>query len=151
MPAPHNPTYPRPGQQKTPRSGAPEPQDFSHIRFGEPLNPGLFDDRACSMAKKIAENKNCNKGTQLRRFYNELVLWEARLARQPEKFTEYLPFIRMLNAKAAYAKGRNLVDEKFVSLLAHTLKEVEDAKTLTICKLFWEAFTGFYKQERGDK
>jgi CRISPR-associated protein Csm2 len=57
----------------------------------------------------------------------------------------------MLNAKAAYAKGRNLVDENFVSLLAHTLKEVEDAKTLTICKLFWEAFTGFYKQERGDK
>jgi len=77
-------------------------------------------------------------------------LWETRTTQQPGKFDEYLPFIRMLNAKAAYAEGRKLVDRNFVDLLAHTLKEVQSAETLTTCKLFWEAFMGFYKQERGN-
>ncbi len=89
-----------------------------------------------------------NKASQLRRFYDELVMWEARTVQNPNKFGDYLPFIRMLNAKAAYAKGRKLVDRTFVDLLRQTLAEVKDAETLTTCKLFWEAFMGFYKQER---
>jgi len=65
---------------------------------------------------------------------------------QPEKFHDYLPFMRMLNAKVAYAEGRELVDGTYASLLHHTLTEVKDSESLTACKLFWEAFTGFYKQ-----
>ena len=73
-----------------------------------------------------------------------------RASQQPEKFAEFLPFIRMLNAKAAYAEGRKLVDRTFVELLAETLKQVNNMATLTTCKTFWEAFMGFYKQERQD-
>lgn len=122
---------------------------WNHIRFTKPLDAELFNSTAEEAAQAIADNRKSNKPTQLRRFYNELVLWESRVSQQPDKFEEHLPFIRMLNAKAAYAKGRNkLVDENFVKLLQHTLEEVKDAETLTTCKLFWEAFMGFYKEKR---
>jgi CRISPR-associated protein Csm2 len=76
------------------------------------------------------------------------VLWDNKVLQQPEKFDEFLPFIRMLNAKAAYAQGRKLVDHNFVDLLNAGLKQVETAETLHTFKLFMEAFMGFYKQER---
>jgi CRISPR-associated protein Csm2 len=125
--------------------------DLSGVHFAEPLDPELFSSIAQRMAQTIAAaNRNANKSTQLRRFFDELILWDTRVAQQPDKFAEYLPFIRMLNAKAAYAQGRGLVDTQFVQLFRHTLNEVKDVKTLSTCKLFWEAFMGFYKQERQD-
>lgn len=124
------------------------PLDVNRVRFAKPLDPELFNGVAKEAARQAAEDRSSNKPTQLRRFYDELMLWESRVARQPEKFQDYLPFIRMMNAKAAYAKGRKLVDERFVGLLQHTLKEVTDADSLSTCKLFWEAFMGFYKQLR---
>jgi CRISPR-associated protein Csm2 len=121
------------------------------MKFTKPLDPELFNGIARRAAQAVsAADKYRNKATQLRRFYDELVLWEMRTAQCPDKFDEYLPFIRMLNAKAAYAEGRKLVDRTFVDLLAHTLKETTSADTFATCKLFWEAFMGFYKQERGN-
>lgn len=137
-------------QDHRPREQAPLP-DFSEIRFSKPLNADLFNTIAQRMAKAVATaDRNANKSTQLRRFFDELVLWEIRVSQQPAKFDEYLPFIRMINAKAAYAEGRKLVERTFVGLMHHALGEVKDADSLTTCKLFWEAFMGFYKLERGD-
>lgn len=125
--------------------------DPSGIKLAKPINPELFNSTAKAAAKAVAEaDKYRNKATQLRRFYDELVLWETRISQQPDRFGEFLPFILMINAKAAYAEGRKLVDRTFAGLLHHTLSEVKDAATLSTCKLFWEAFMGFYKQERGD-
>lgn len=147
MPAPHNP---QPGQRGPQQSSGPR-RDFSEIRFGKPLDPELFNEQALEAVQVISKSDSKrNKVTQLRRFYDELVLWETRVRQQPDQFDQYLPFIRMLNAKAAYAEGRKLVSREFVDLLAHTLKKTGDAETFAICKLFWEAFMGFYKQERGD-
>ncbi|CAH1904260.1 CRISPR system Cms protein Csm2 (modular protein) [Candidatus Nitrotoga sp. HW29] len=121
------------------------------IKLTKPLDPELFNGTARKVAEVVStSDKNRNKSTQLRRFYDELVLWETRANQQPAKFDEYLPFIRMINAKAAYAEGRKLVNRTFVNLLQQTLAEVEDPQTLTACKLFWEAFMGFYKQARQD-
>lgn len=115
------------------------------IKFDKPLDAELFNSKALEAARAIAANEKCNKSSQLRRFYDELVSWETRVNRYPEKFEEYLPFIRMINAKAAYAKGRNLVDHNFVELMRQTLGEVKNPESLTASKLFWEAFMGFYK------
>lgn len=126
-----------------------EPQiTWPDINFGDSINPELFNTIAKDAAGKVAAaaNRKFNKPTQLRRFYDELCLWEQRVAMQPDSFQTCLPFIRMMNAKAAYAQGRELVERTYVSLLHHTLSQVSDAKRLTTCKLFWEAFTGFYKQ-----
>ena len=113
------------------------------------LDPELFNTIALAQAKTVASGGDrVNKATQLRKFYDELVLWDNKVLQQPEKFDEFLPFIRMLNAKAAYAQGRKLVDQNFVDLLNDGLKQVETAETLHTFKLFMEAFMGFYKQER---
>lgn len=112
---------------------------------GKALDPDLFDTVARRTADTIAENKHGNKPAQIRQFYEELVMWEERARLEPGRFDEFLPFIRMLNAKAAYASGRKHVDQNFVALIAHCLRQVSDAETLRNFKLFFEAFLGFYK------
>ena len=123
--------------------------DIKLSKTGDKLDPELFNGIAKNAAEKVASGGDrANKATQLRKFYDELVLWDNKTTLHPEKFDEYLPFIRMLNAKVAYAEGRKLVDHNFVSLLNNGLKQVNSAETLHTFKLFMEAFMGFYKQER---
>jgi CRISPR-associated protein Csm2 len=125
--------------------------DIKLTKTEKKLDPELFNTIAQDWAREIAGNdpkKTDNKPTQLRKFYDELVLWDNKVLMHPEKFDDYLPFIRMLNAKAAYAKGRKLVDDKYVGLLFSGLQQVTDPETLHTFKLFMEAFMGFYKQER---
>ncbi len=112
------------------------------------VSADLFDKTAKQKAEVIAGDTKSNKPTQLRKFYDEIVMWEAKSSQHPDKFAEFLPFIRMLNAKAAYAKGRKLVNEDYVILLNACLQQVECDKTMRHFKLFMEAFMGFYKEER---
>jgi len=113
-----------------------------------PLNAELFNAVAHQAAQAIAKNSSANKPSQIRKFYDELCMWETKISQEPEKFDDYLPFILMLNAKLAYANGRKLVDANFVKLISDCLKQVKDQNTLRICKLFFEAFLGFYKELR---
>jgi CRISPR-associated protein Csm2 len=114
----------------------------------KPLNPKLFDTVAQKVAKTIGKTKRGNnKPSQIRQFYDELVMWEEKVRQSPEKFDEFLPFIRMLNAKAAYAQGRNNVDSNFTNLISHCLGQVDSAESLHNFKLFFEAFLGFFKME----
>ncbi len=121
--------------------------DTSEIQLKD-IKADLFDRIAQQTAVTIADNKNSNKPSQLRRFYDEIVMWEGKVSQFPEKFDEYLPFIRMINAKAAYALGRKLVDDNFVTLINVSLKQVNDVSTMRHFKLFMEAFMGFYKEKR---
>jgi len=112
------------------------------------LDPDLFDTVAHDAAKVIGSNDRGNKPAQIRQFYDELVMWEEKVRQsREERFQEFLPFIRMLNAKAAYAQGRGHVDDNFTALIARCLEQVDSAKTLRNFKLFFEAFLGFYKLE----
>ena len=116
---------------------------------GQSLAPALFDRIAEEAAKVVAEDNT--KTSQLRRFYDELLRWEAKVNNgDPEgakdRLREHLPFIRMMNAKAAYAKGRKLVGASFVALLRRCLEQVnDDPDALRNGRLFFEAFMGFYK------
>ncbi len=112
------------------------------------LDPALFDTVAHAVAKAVGANDRGNKPAQIRQFYDELVMWEERVRQDPDRFDEFLPFIRMLNAKAAYAQGRGHVDPNFVDLIGHCVGQVESYETLRNFKLFFEAFLGFYKLER---
>jgi CRISPR-associated protein Csm2 len=114
----------------------------------------LFDSVAMEVAEIISQPKDKNgkfdskknKSTQLRKYYDELCMWDQKIKQQPEKYKEFLPLIKMLNAKVAYAKGRELVDQNFVDLMHHCLGQLtEEKKTFETCKLFFEAFMGFYK------
>ena len=128
--------------------------EISHVDLkagnGKHLPADLFDGVARGAAKHVAggDRNQKNKPSQLRQFYDELVMWEEKVQRDERRFREYLPFIRMLNAKAAYAAGRKHVDDNFVNLMHHCLGQVDDARALRNFKLFFEAFMGFYMVER---
>jgi CRISPR-associated protein Csm2 len=94
-----------------------------------------------------------NKSTQLRKFYDELVMWfdKVHLERTKDakasKYAEVAPLIKMMNAKVAYALGRNHVDKCFEKMFSHLIKQISDPDTLKHAKLFMEAFMGFYKAQ----
>ncbi|MEZ5537175.1 MAG: type III-A CRISPR-associated protein Csm2 [Thiolinea sp.] len=134
------------GGHNRPRQELPE-LDTTAIRFDE-VDADLFSEVAENTARVIAANRSSNKATQLRRFYDEIVMWDNKVMMYQSRFNEYLPFIRMLNAKVAYAKGRKLVDDNFTKLLSHCLGQVNTPEQMQTFKLFMEAFMGFYKVER---
>ena len=118
----------------------------------ETPDPGLFDTLAESVARALdAEGgrSSKNKPTQIRRFYDELVGWQERINGDDEKFKHYEAFIKMLNAKVAYAKGRKLVDEQFESWFRDCIKSTTSAKALDHFRLHFEAVIGFLKALRG--
>lgn len=122
------------------------------IRFGEGIADELYAGVAEAKAMFLADNsREANKSTQLRRFYDELVLWNDKVngtglpEERAARYREFAPLIKMLNAKVVYAEGRKHVDRNFVMLFRHVIGQVKDPRTLDQAKLFMEAFMGFYK------
>ena len=118
----------------------------------ETPDPGLFDTLAENQAWALdAEGgrANKNKSTQIRRFYDELVGWQERIGGVDAKFKQYEAFIRMLNAKVAYAKGRGLVGNEFERWFRECIKSTTNAKALDHFRLHFEAVLGFLKALRG--
>lgn len=127
--------------------------DLGKIRFGAQVDAQLYADIAQEAAEAIAASGRGekNKDTQLRRFYDELCLWNEKIngsgtaEERARRYAEMAPLVKMLKAKVTYARGRKHVDENYEKLLHHVIDEVKDAKTLEQAKLFMEAFSGFYK------
>lgn len=121
--------------------------DVSLVRFGK-LDPKLFSDVAQACARAVGGRwRDDNKPSQLRRFYDELVSIQTRVGSDTARLEAQLPFIQMLKAKVAYAKGRKRVDANFEALLGKVVDQIVDVETLKQAKLFMEAFMGFYKVE----
>lgn len=128
--------------------------ELGNISFN-PLRPELFSDIAKEAASDIGQRRTerCNQSTQLRKFYDELVMWNDKVqlergaAARADKYNELAPFIKMLNAKVAYAKGRGHVDATFENFFSHCIRSIKDTDSLKHCKLFMEAFMGFYKAQ----
>ena len=116
--------------------------DFNHP------TPELFSQTAEDWAKKcyVNANSNTNAGTQIRRFYDELILWNEKCTTQ-QIFQENLPYIRMIKSKVAYAKGRDIIDVNYKALMDGIINAIQgnNVKTLKNAKLFLEAFTGYFK------
>lgn len=118
------------------------------IRFGKDISPTLYSDIAEAAARSVGEQlggRDVNKASQLRRFYDEFCMLQAKVGADGERFRAAEPFVQMLKAKVAYAKGRKKVDGNFEKLLRHVVDEVKDCATFRQAKLFMEAFMAFYK------
>ena len=125
--------------------------NINEIKFGNEKSAEIFSDIAQRAAKHIKTNKNLNKTTQLRKFYDELAMWNDRvqLVRENKqgKFQELIPFIKMLKAKGAYAEGRKHVDKSFSEVFNRCIDQINNVETLRDAKLFMEAVMGFCKLE----
>lgn len=90
------------------------------------------------------EHGRNNKTTQIRRFFEELVIWDERCAdKKSEEFSEVLPYIRLIRSKVAYSKGRKLITAGFADVLSHLVEKINSPKTLKNARLFMEATIGF--------
>ena len=110
------------------------------------LEIDIFSDTARNAAEHISQNKDKNKSTQLRKFYDELAMWHDKVfqaASREEAYQNAAPFIQMLRAKAAYSKGRKHVDDNFVAVFNQIIGQIHNADTLKNAKLFFEAVLGF--------
>ena len=142
----------------------------------------LSDDKNLIIFSKIAEDAakliyyendkptKSNKSTQIRKFYDELCMWENKVnsinlnsinkeekeQKRKDSFQQYAPFIYMMKAKVAYSQARKsggttLVNENFSQVFNQCINEIKDHKTLRRAKLFMEAVMGFYKLEEFKK
>jgi CRISPR-associated protein Csm2 len=119
-----------------------------------PLPENIFSDVAQKAAENIAAEATStkNRSTQLRKFYDELVMWydklfDPNIKDKESTYKELAPFIKMMCAKVAYARGRGHVSDGFEKLFSDVIKAIKNPTTLKHAKLFMEAFTGFYKAQ----
>lgn len=120
---------------------------FWKDRSSRQIDPELFSTTAEELAKIINRERTAkiNNPTQVRKFFDEVVRFQGMIQGDPQQFAELLPYIKMLNAKAAYAAGRDLIGSEFKSFLSDSLKQVNDREDFEIFCSFFEAFLGFYK------
>lgn len=100
-------------------------------------------DKKTQKEKKTLEK---NKISQIRKFYDEVLRFSDYL-KAGEDYSTILPYIKMLNAKAAYAEGRKLITPEFKFFLKQCLNFLNDnnPKSFDIFLNFFEAFMGYYK------
>ncbi|WP_044469477.1 type III-A CRISPR-associated protein Csm2 [Mannheimia massilioguelmaensis] len=126
-----------------------------NIKFGENKSAEIFSTIAENAAQQIKSKKDANRTTQLRKFYDELAMWNDRVQTAREnreaKYKELEPFIKMLKAKVAYAQGRKHIDAQFSDVFNRCIDEVKSAETLRDAKLFMEAVMGYCKLEETRK
>lgn len=114
------------------------------------IEPDLFSAVAEKLAQKVSEEgtKTCNKRSQIRKFYDEVLNFSARVGKDSVEFEKMLPYLKMLNAKAAYAKGRGLISDSFKNFLSNSLQQVNDRDDFDVFSGLFEAFMGYYRLYR---
>lgn len=114
------------------------------------IEPELFSAIAENIAKKVADDgsKTINKRSQIRKFYDEVLNFSARVGKDSTGFEKMLPYLKMLNAKAAYAKGRGLISDNFKNFISDSLKQINDIDDFEVFLGLFEAFMGYYRLYR---
>lgn len=128
--------------------------NLNDLKLSAPLNSKIFSEVAEVAAESISQNKDINKSTQLRKFYDELTMWHDKVfqaASREEAYQNAAPFIQMLKAKAAYSKGRKHVDDNFVDVFNQIIGQIHSPDSLKNAKLFFEAVLGFRKANEEKK
>ena len=102
-----------------------------------------------SAAEEVAQQlKNGVKAAQLRKFYNEVKtlerIWITR-GQTDDAFSQLLPQIKILKAKAVYAKERKVANEYFKNWLTKHVNAINTPKDFSAFLLHFEAVVGFSK------
>ena len=135
------------------------------IKFWEDRDKGivhikLLSETAEEFARLIAKDNNMsrktNKRTQIRKFYDEVAHLNMEAVKSDKKadkksdgpdkeWNAILVLVNMLVAKAAYARGRDLVSDNFLSFIRDSVADTIERKDLKVFASFFEAFMGFYR------
>jgi len=107
----------------------------------------LFDEVAKDWADEIygrGKDPQTNKN-QIRNFYDKILeFYDDIFVKKNKTYQEIEPFLKMLNSKIEYAKGRKVAGEKFVEFMKKGIKEIKNEEDLKNFKLLFEAVIGFF-------
>ena len=117
------------------------------------LDPKWVDSEALAVARKLVmknsygkTDKDSIKSSQLRKFYADVKslerTWEYQ-GRSEAAFLGVLPQIKILKAKAAYARGRGVVPPAFTQWINSHVDAVSTAADFKAFLLHFEAVVGF--------
>jgi len=117
------------------------------------LDPKWVDSEALAVARKLVmknsygkTDKDSIKSSQLRKFYADVKslerTWEYQ-KRSEAAFLGILPQIKILKAKAAYAKSRDVVPSAFVQWINRHVDAVSTSADFKAFLLHFEAVVGF--------
>lgn len=116
------------------------------VRLSQPT-PDLFDQKAEQIARLLDRFRDGNRSSQLRMFYDQILRHcdkhRGAGTDAAARFAADLPFIRMLSARAAYARTRKTVDANFVVFLQTLIRQVESPQHLEMLRTLFEAVIGF--------
>ncbi len=115
------------------------------------IDPTLFSVKAEKFADDLNRaGQRVNKRSQIRKFYDEVLHLDSDSQRLPEQWDHILPRLHMLIAKAAYAKGRDLVSDDFVEFIKSAVNDTHGPEDLAVFANFFEAVMGFYRLLRAN-
>lgn len=109
------------------------------------IDSSLVDEQAFEVAEKFASTSSVNK-TQLRKFYGDVKNLEQIWNNQQKSYVAFkviLPQIKMLKAKVAYARSRELVKDSFVLWINDNVKQIDEPNDFRAFLLHFEAVVGF--------
>lgn len=114
------------------------------------IEPELFSSKADELAKEVYRGQQqsrgkANKPSQIRKFYDEVTRFASILKTNPDEFDNMIPYLKMLNAKAAYAMGRDLISKEFKDFISNSLNQIKDRDDFEAFSGYFEAFMGYYK------
>ena len=97
--------------------------------------------------KKMDEKDNPTL-TQVRRFYNDVLSLKHKVdsfndQEKGENFKYILPYVKMLKAKVAYAKGRGHVNKEFKEFIDKYVDTINDIDDFEAFCTFFEAIVAF--------
>ncbi len=122
---------------------------------GNAINPDLVTTLAQKWADQFYPKKEDSRhygaarpitAAQLRRFYGDVKNLEMRWKNSADKeraFNDILPMIKLLKAKAAYAKERKLVPDSFRDWIWGNVDRINERKDFRAFLLYFEAVVGF--------
>lgn len=131
-------------------------EDKEHRILKTEIFSKLADDEAKAASKekikdKKGNEKQTNNYSQIRKFYDEIMIHKTYLMLKPEKdrsdiFKQRIPYIKMMNAKLAYSNARGYIGDKFHAMLKGCINSIEDIDDFYAFSDFFEAFIAFYRQ-----
>lgn len=135
--------------------------------FKDPKNEIVKEDLFSKIAKQEVEKflifytdkktgkKKASKGTpsstQIRKFFNDLLIIKQKIENtlnensKDLEFKRQLPYIKMLKAKVAYAKSRDNVNQEFVDFIEKYIDEVNEKEDFFVLCDFFEAIIAYSK------
>jgi len=129
----------------------PTPKTITYYIDNTP-NARLMDEDAQDLGEALAVQDQL-KPSQLRRYYDDVGNLRARLdaiARKPgpdreQAFTLLRADFKMLKAKAAYARGRQLIPERLLQFFMDHVHSVNSANDFDVFCRHFQAVVAFHK------